>query len=89
MANEEGALKLRTPVIRTVVPFVAGMIGTALLRWTGMNFDDAFLEEFVTVVIGGLYYILVRVAGSLWPSTEWLLGSPKPPNYIDVKEVER
>lgn len=77
--------QIKTAVIRTLVPVVVAIIGTALAR-LGIHLDDGTLEFVVTGAIGGLlgvaYHIVVsileRIRSSRWG---WLLGSPNAPQY--------
>jgi Flp pilus assembly pilin Flp len=74
----------QTSFIRTVVPFLVGAI-IAGLTALGTSFDSEVLTELMTVVVGGVYYTVVRWLESRWPNLGWLLGSPNPPTYPNGK----
>lgn len=69
-------------LIRTIVPWIVGMLVGALAE-RGFDLPDGVADEVVTVLISGVYYGAVRVAETrLAPVWGWLLGSPKQPVYV-------
>ena len=67
---------LRTSLVRTVVPIVAGWIIAAAVH-ADIHLDPALVQTVVTAV----YYASVRFAEERWPQIGWLLGTPKTPAY--------
>jgi hypothetical protein len=48
----------------------------------GLDLDLSAVEELLTYVVGGVYYVVVRAAEHyLAPSFGWLLGVAKEPQY--------
>ncbi len=68
-------------IIRTIVPWIVGILLTALAQ-RGLTIPEGVATEVVTVIVTGLYYGLVRLAEvRLSPLWGWLLGLPKAPTY--------
>lgn len=68
-------------IVRTIVPYVVGLAVTLAARW-GINLEpSAELTGALTVVIGAVYYVAVRLLAKRWPALERLLGSRQAPNY--------
>jgi hypothetical protein len=62
-------------IVRTIVPYVVGLAVTLAARW-GINLEpSAELTGALTVVIGAVYYVAVRLLAKRWPVLERLLGS--------------
>lgn len=79
---------LFTSVVRTVVPFIVGFI-LSFLASQGIEASPEFIANItglLTFVFGALYYIVVRILAAKFPKLEWLLGSPKKPEYIAPKK---
>lgn len=77
------AVETTPAVVRTVVPLaVAGL--TAVLTALGADVDpgiEAILAPTVGLVVGAVYYWIVRLLAKRWPWTERLLLSAKVPTY--------
>jgi hypothetical protein len=72
--------------IRTLVPFtVAYFFGFPVVRTLGLT--EEHVTSLVTVLLGGLYYLLARLAETKIPQLGWLLGHPSQPTYETVKEA--
>lgn len=70
-----------TPLIRTVSGYLMGFIILMLARW-GIDFEpSAEFTGALTVIVGTVYYGLVRLVAKKWPALEVLLGSKKTPSY--------
>jgi hypothetical protein len=78
--------------MRTVVPIVAGLVLTLLVR-IGVTFDSAAVASVVTAVLTGAYYTLFRLLETLAVKirnrplaavTGILLGWATPPDYPDT-----
>lgn len=71
--------------VRTVVPFVVGMVISLLLR-AGIDVHGYAPE--ISVAVGYLYYALVRLAERNWsPKFGWLLGAIGAPKYRPAKKA--
>ena len=69
--------------IRTVVPYLVGYI-VSFFALAGVVLPDTALDTLsglITLTVGTIYYLLVRIVGKKLPGVEWLLGSPKKPEY--------
>lgn len=60
-APSEPTPGLGASIIRTLVPFVVGVLAAAAARWLGVELPGAALEEVVTVLVAGAYYTVVRL----------------------------
>lgn len=69
-----------TSVIRTAVPYLAGLLVTAALK-LGVDLDEATATQAVTVAVGFVWYVSFRLLERWKPGFGWLLGSPKQPTY--------
>jgi cell division inhibitor SulA len=78
--------------MRTVVPIVAGLVLTLLVR-IGVTFDSAAVASVVTAVLTGAYYTLFRLLETLAVKIRnrplaavagILLGWATPPDYPDT-----
>lgn len=69
-------------LVRTGVPFIAGLIGTWLLERFGVEVDTATVGALLTAGIGYLYYVVVRFL-EVYGSSKWgyILGLRKQPVY--------
>lgn len=68
-------------LIRTYVPMLVALLGSWLAS-LGIDINDdqkAALVGVIGTVVGGLYYLAVRVLEKKVPSLTWLLGSPVQP----------
>lgn len=77
-------MNIGTGLIRTVVPLVVSGIVWVCVS-LGVTLTDAAQQSVagvVSVVAGGVYYVVVRALGHKFPWVEALLGSPKKPDYI-------
>jgi hypothetical protein len=72
-------------LIRTVVPWIVAFAGPALLQWGGVS--EAQLTTGATVVVGAVYYALVRVLEQYVPQLGWLLGYAAAPSYANAKTI--
>jgi len=72
-----------TSITRTLLPFlVGGAVSLLSLLGITANADlKATLTSLATFVIGGLYYIIVRLLEKKYPKLGVLLGVPTPPTY--------
>jgi hypothetical protein len=67
-------------VLRTVVPLLVGYFGALpVVKALGLT-DDQMVGLF-TVLVAGLYWLVVRVAEKALPQAGWLLGYASPPVY--------
>mgnify|MGYP000843957471 CR=1 FL=1 len=74
---------MKESLIRTVVPFVVGwLISLPVVAWLGLTQEQ--VTAAVTVVIGAIYYLLVRIIERRFPSWGWLLGMATAPTYGQV-----
>lgn len=74
---------LAISVIRTVVPSIVGAV-LAFLTARGIELDAeaaANLTGFLTALLGGLYYVVVRLIERKHPKAGVLLGKAKTPEY--------
>lgn len=80
---------LAPSVVRTVTPYVVGVLVTLLARW-GIDWKPS--PEVTTLVAAGvsaLYYALVRILETRGRQAwGWLLGLPKPPTYAATARKE-
>lgn len=76
-----GSFELTPSLIRTLVPMLAGLLGTWLVS-LGTNIDSTVLAGFLTVVIGWVYYAVVRFL-EVFSSDKWgyVLGIKAKPIY--------
>ena len=85
-------MNLFVSFMRTVVPIVAGLVLTLLVR-IGVTFDSAAVASVVTAVLTGAYYTLFRLLETLAVKIRnrplaavagILLGWATPPDYPDT-----
>jgi len=67
-------------LIRTWVPMAAGFIAAQLLG-LGIEGDASAIEQAVTPIVMGAYYVIARGLERAHPAFGWLLGVPKAPSY--------
>ena len=68
-------------IVRTAAGYLMGFIILMLARW-GIDFEpSAEFTGALTVIVGTVYYGLVRLVAKKWPALEALLGSKKTPSY--------
>ena len=65
--------------VRTLVPFLVALVAPWALAHLGVGTDQ--LSAAVTVLLGAIYYLAVRVVEHYWPAAGWLLGIPTAPTY--------
>ncbi|MEU6534897.1 hypothetical protein [Streptomyces sp. NPDC047000] len=84
-------MNLFVSFMRTVVPIVAGLVLTLLVR-IGVTFDSAAVASVVTAILTGAYYTLFRLLETLAVKIRnrplaavagILLGWAAPPDYPD------
>lgn len=73
---------LTPSLVRTLLPFIAGLIGTWLLEKFGVEVDTATIGALLTAGIGYGYYVVVRFL-EVYGSDKWgyILGFRKLPVY--------
>jgi hypothetical protein len=69
-------------IVRTVVPWLVALIGPWLLQNVGVSVED--LSAVLTVAVGAVYYVLVRLLERVLPGAGWLLGWARQPAYAPV-----
>lgn len=68
-------------VLRTVVPLVYAMlVQKGVVAWIDPN--DVFVTNFLTVVVTGAFYVLLRLLEKNWSKVGWLLGYAQQPVYV-------
>lgn len=78
-------------LIRTIVPIIVG----AVLSWlalVGLDVDpagSAGLSTFLTALLTGGYYALVRLVETRVPQVGWLLGLAKSPDSYSQDAAPR
>lgn len=75
-------------LVRTAVPFLAGLLGTWLLKTFGLDVDSATATALVSAGIGYVYYVVVRFL-EVYGSDKWgyILGFRKQPTYVPAGEA--
>lgn len=78
------ASTLAPSLIRTLVPFLAGLVGTWLVDRFGVNVDSTTVGVLISAVIGYGYYVVARFL-EVYGSTKWgyILGIRKVPVYAE------
>ncbi len=74
-------------LIRTAVPFIVGFL-VSFLASQGITLPPetlANLTSFITLGVGVLYYLVVRLVETKLPQAGWLLGIAKQPVYASDK----
>jgi hypothetical protein len=73
-------------VIRTVVPYIVGVIVGQAAR-IGLDLDEGAVTAIVTVVASYLYYQAARLLEERWPAAgRWLLAlglTRRAPEYVE------
>lgn len=74
---------LITSLIRTAVPYIAGVIFAWLvsINFSIPGVSEPVLEGVLTFLFGTVYYFGVRLLEKKWPALGWLLGVPVAPVY--------
>src|SRR5215213_8099715 len=67
--------------IRTLVPIFVGAVLSWLAR-RGFNLDEAEITVWLTPLVIGGYYFVVRTLEKRFPAFGWLLGLAKQPEYV-------
>lgn len=69
-------------LVRTLFPFLAGLLGTWVVERLGVEVDTATVGALLTAGIGYLYYVIARFA-EVFVSEKWgyVLGFRKTPVY--------
>lgn len=68
-------------ILRTVVPVIYAL----LVKWGVVSWidpDDAFITNFLTILVTGVIYVLARLVETHWSWFGWLLGYAKQPVYV-------
>lgn len=65
---------------RTIVPIIVGFLLARAVR-LGFDIPSESLTGVVEAVVTGVYYTVVRLIESVWPSAGALLGARKQPRY--------
>lgn len=88
MTNQSSSPDLSASLVRTGVPFAAGLIGTWALERFGVEVDTATVGALLTAGIGYLYYVVVRFL-EVFANDKWgyILGFRKQPLYVDPPAV--
>lgn len=68
---------LAPSLVRTLAPLIAGPV---IARF-GFDVTDPDTLALATAVFGWLYYVLVRLVETKWPTFGYLLGIAKAPAY--------
>lgn len=76
---------LPVSITRTVVPFLVGWVATLLIRRFGVTIDNDVIASLLTLVIGSVYYALVRFVERHKRVAGWLLGYAARPRYIKIE----
>lgn len=65
-------------VVRTLVPVVVSMFAAY-----GVHDDriDGITASILTVIVTGVYYVVIRFLEATWPKIGWFLGYPVSPKY--------
>lgn len=73
---------LAPSLVRTLLPFLAGLVGTWLVEKAGVQVDTATIGALLTAAIGYVYYVVVRLL-EVYGSDKWgyILGFRKLPVY--------
>ena len=73
--------QLVTSLIRTLTPWIVGFLLAAAAK-AGLDLPEWLATDVVTVVLGGVYYVVARILETRGKAAwGWLLGAPKPPTY--------
>jgi hypothetical protein len=73
-------------VLRTVVPIIyALLVRKGVVEWLG--FDDALVNNALTLLVTALFYVVLRVAERYWDKIGWLLGYAQQPVYVQGQVI--
>lgn len=86
--RQQPASALTPSLVRTLVPFVAGLIGTWLVDRFALEVDTATIGGLLVAGIGYIYYVVARFL-EVYGSTKWgyILGFRKLPVYADPPQT--
>lgn len=79
-----------TQIIRTIVPFLVGLIAAALLN-AGFSIPSELQESVsasLVVTIGSLYYVAIAALEKKFPKFGWFLGVASQPHYDKANKLE-
>ena len=81
---------LAPSLVRTLTPFLAGLLGTFLLDKLGVAVDSSTTSALLTAGIGYGYYVVARFL-EVFASAKWgyILGLPKNPQYAPAARRRR
>ena len=79
MAEEE-TKDLGRSVVRTIVPYLTVWVVAKLAEY-GINADSTEVSGQLTIVLGSVWYAVVRFAEERWPKAGYLLGIAAKPEY--------
>lgn len=77
MPSPQITADLAPSFVRTLVPFIVGALGSRY----GLDSDDPTTSLLAQVVIGYVYYVIVRLLELRAPQLGYLLGVNKAPVY--------
>lgn len=82
--TQDQTATLTPSLVRTLLPFLAGLIGTWLVEKFGVEVDTATVGALLTAGIGYGYYVVARFL-EVFGSDRWgyILGFRKLPVYAD------
>jgi len=73
--------------IRTITAVIVGVLLGQAAKW-GFNLPEGAVTEIVTIVITGLYYLIVRALERHWPiAGRWLLALGLPVGQPTYKVI--
>lgn len=78
---------MKESILRTLVPILyAVLVNLGVVAWLGV--DSTVIESFLTLVISGVIYVVLRVAERHRSTFGWLLGYPAQPHYEPQHRAE-
>lgn len=78
---------LLASVLRTLVPYIVGIIMTQLAEIGLGDFPSSAVEQLVTLGLAIGYYSLARFLEQKYSTLGWLLGLPSMPVYPGLQPV--
>lgn len=78
-------------IVRTVTPYLYGLVAAMLLKKFGYAIDEKTSGEMMAAISGLLsagIYIAIRIAAKKYPKLELLLGTSNVPVYVTPKVAE-
>lgn len=73
-------------LVRTVVPYAAGVGIAWVARKTGLDLPTGTFEAAAEVAAAAVYYAAVRALEARWAWIGWLLGFPVAPTYAKKED---